>query len=161
MHTPKIDQPAPRPGAGRRAGGGPKDVDGKRAQAMRTAMAPSSDETSRSATRTPGTGLNRATTIGHVAAPIPQQKLSAPSADAARCGREARDDHVGRGHDEPDADAGDGDRERARHPLAEREAGKASRHQRIPGRERRAGAEPGDDQAREGAGHDAPGELDA
>ena len=33
-----------------------------------------------------GTGLNRATMIGHVAAPMPQQKLSAPSADAARSG---------------------------------------------------------------------------
>ena len=53
---------------------------------MRTARAMSNNDTRRSAARTPGTGLKRATSSGQVAAPIPQQKLSAPSADAARWG---------------------------------------------------------------------------
>ena len=59
---------------------------GKRAVAIRAAMARCKADTTSNATPTPGAGLNRATIAGHVAAPRPQQKLSPPSAAAARSG---------------------------------------------------------------------------
>ena len=53
---------------------------------MRAATARCSTAATRRATCTPGTGLKRPTMIGHVAAPMPQHKFTAPSAAAACAG---------------------------------------------------------------------------
>ncbi len=79
-----------------------------------------------------------------------------------RCaiGREARDNQVGRRHDEPESDAGDPDRQRAGDAPTNREAGEAGCHQPVPRGQRRAAADARHDQARQGARHDASRELD-
>ena len=148
MHRPKIVSRRHDHGRGAELGGVAQDVYREARRRHSRGHGEQQDTTtSSSATRTPGVGLNRATITGHVAAPMPQQKLSAAERRCGTIGREPRDDQVGRRHDEPEADSCDRDRQRADDALAERQAGQAGRHQRVACRQRCAAAEPRHDQA--------------
>ena len=140
MHSP-VRQASPRPRAWRRTGGVAQNVYGKRTVAIRAAMARCRTETTSNATPTPGAGLNRATIAGHAATPRPQQKLSPPSAAAARSGVSRATIRLVVGTTRPSPMPATADPERAGDSLAEREAGHASRHQPISCGQRCAAAE--------------------